>query len=196
MMKNHPPSLHITLGIKTRRSKSLIKVLQKYGVTCTYDDVRRFKHSDAKATTMEPSLPGLSTSSCSLVQVIVDNFDTAISSPDRKSSTHSLPLLLTKPDSNSSETVQEFTTRRVKKEEMIERLQYDVEIEIYYGPKKPPMPQNTPKRSVQPLRMLAQQLLSKGRASEMEFAFLQDMNNTLDCPEYNGYNNRAARRQW
>ena len=106
VMKNHPTSLHITLGIKMRRSKSLIKVLQKYGVTCTYDDVRRFKHSAAKATTMEPSLTGLSTSSSSLVQVIVDNFDTDISSPDGKSSTHSLPLLLTKPDSNSSETVQ------------------------------------------------------------------------------------------
>ena len=104
-------------------------------------------------------------------------------------------MLLTKPDSNSSEAVQEFTIRCVKKEEMIERLQYDVEIEIYNGPKKPPMPQNTPKRSVQPLRMLAQQLVSKGRASKMEFAFLQDMNNTLDCPEYNGYNTRAARRQ-
>ena len=57
------------------------------------------------------------------------------------------------------------------------------------------MPQNTPKRSVRPLRMLAQQIISKGRASEMEFAFLQDMNNTLDCPEYNGYHTKVARRQ-
>ena len=78
---------------------------------------------------------------------------------------------------------------------MVEPLEYDVEIERYNGPKKPPVQQNTPKRSVQPLRMLAQQVISKGRASEMDFAFLQDMNNTLDCPEYNGYNTGAACRQ-
>lgn len=105
-------------------------------------------------------------------------------------------MLLTQPDSsNSSETVQEDTIRCVKKEDMVEPLKYDVDIERYNGPKKPPMPQNTPKLSVQPLCMLAQQVISKGRASEMDFAFLQDMNNTIDCPEYNGYNTRAARQQ-
>ena len=97
----------------------------------TMIEVRRFKHSAAKATTMERSLPGLSTSSSSLVQVIVDNFDTDISSPNGKSSTHSLAMLLTQPDSNSSETVQEDTIRRVKKENMVEPLEYDVEIKRY-----------------------------------------------------------------
>ena len=29
----------------------------------------------------------------------------------------------------------------------------------------------------------------------MDFAFLLDMNNTLDCPEYTGYTTGAARRQ-
>ena len=92
---------------------------------------------------MEPSLPGLSTSSSSLVQDIVDKFDTDISSPSGNSSTHSLAMLLTQPDSNSSETVQEDTIRRVKKKDIVEPLEYDVEIERYNGPKKPPMPQNT-----------------------------------------------------
>ena len=95
----------------------------------------------------------------------------------------------------SSETVQEDTIRRVKKEDMVKPLDYDVEVQRYNGPKKPPMPQNTPERSVQSLRMLAQQIISKGRASEMDFAFFQDMNNTLDCPQYNRYNTAAARRQ-
>ena len=78
---------------------------------------------------------------------------------------------------------------------MVEPLEYDVEVERYNGPKKPLMPQNTPNRSVQPLRMLVQLVISMGRASEMDFAFLQDMNNTLDYPEYNTYNSGAARRQ-
>ena len=51
------------------------------------------------------------------------------------------------------------------------------------------MPQNTPKRPVQPLRMLAQQVISKGRASEMDFAFQQHTR------LYNGHNTWAARRQ-
>lgn len=198
VMKNHPTSLQISLGIKMRISKKLVQLLQKYGVTCTYDEVLRFKHSAAKATTMKSSLPGLSTSSESLVQVIVDNFDTDIASQNGKSSTHSLAMLLTQPESNSeSETVhgQGDTICRVEKDDMGEPLKYDVEVQRYNGPKKPPMPQNNPKRSVQPLRVLAQQAISQRRASEMDFAFLQDMVNTPDCPEYNGYNTRAARRQ-
>jgi len=87
-----------------RALPALLIVLQKYGFTCIYDEVRHFKHSAAKAITMEPSLPGLSTSSSRLIQVIVDNFDTDISSP-RKSSTHSFAMLLTQPNSNSSEAV-------------------------------------------------------------------------------------------
>lgn len=185
VMKNHPTSLQISLGIKMRISKKLVQLLQKYGVTCSYDEVLRFKHSAAKATTMEPSLPGLSTSSSSLVQVIADNFDADISSPNGKSSIHSLAMLLTQPDSNHEfETVQRETIRRAKKEDMGEPLEYDVEVQRYNGPKKPPMPQNNAKRSVQPLRMLAQQIISKRRASELDFAFLQDMVKTPDSPEY------------
>lgn len=76
------------------------------------------------------------------------------------------------------------TLLNVSREEMDESLEYDVEVQRYNGPKKPPMPQNNAKRSVQPLRMLAQQIISKRRASELDFAFLQDMVKTPDSPEY------------
>jgi hypothetical protein len=104
-------------------------------------------------------------------------------------------MLLTQPDSNNETVVKEDTIRRIKKEEMVEPIEYEVEVQRYNGPKKPPMPQNTPKQSVQPLRILAQQEISKGRASEMDFAFLQDIVNIPDSPEYNGYNTAAARQQ-
>ncbi len=56
---------------KIGRSKNIITTMQSFGVTCSYDEVLRFKRSAAKAATMERSCLGISdayrrfgTSSC------------------------------------------------------------------------------------------------------------------------------------
>ena len=51
--KKQPTSLQVALGVKMRSSKKQINFLQKFGVTCSYDEVLLFKHSAAKVTTLE-----------------------------------------------------------------------------------------------------------------------------------------------
>ena len=96
-VSNNPTALQITLGSKLGRSKNIITTMQSFGVTCSYDEVLRFKRSAAKSATMEQSYHGISDASEGLVQVVVDNFDAEISSQNGKLSTHSLAVLVTQP---------------------------------------------------------------------------------------------------
>ena len=43
---NHSTSLQIDLGVMMRNSKKLVNVMNALGVTCSYDEVLRFKKSD------------------------------------------------------------------------------------------------------------------------------------------------------
>ena len=104
-------------------------------------------------------------------------------------------MLLTQPDSNTNLTNQHETITRISKNEMIEPLDQSVDLQRYSGLLKPPVPQNVSVHSVQSLHMLAQEVISKGRANDMDFAFFQDISKNSNCPEYNGYNVEQARRQ-
>ena len=68
-----------------------------YRVTCSYDEVLRFKKSAAVSAAVYSRLQGISDARHGLVQVVVDNFDTDISSPNGKLSTHSLAMIVTQP---------------------------------------------------------------------------------------------------
>ena len=68
---------------------------------------------------------------------------------------------------------------------MSEPLEYDIEIQRYNGPKKTKMPESAAVKSVLPLRLLAQKIVSKRRAEEFDFAFMKDVVQKPDCPEYN-----------
>jgi hypothetical protein len=94
-VRNNPTAFQITLGSKLGRSKNIITTMQSFGMTCSYDEVLRFKRSSAKAATMERSYHGISDASEGLVQVVADNFDAEISSQNGKFSTHSLAALVT-----------------------------------------------------------------------------------------------------
>jgi len=50
LVRESPTSLQIALGVETRE-KSKIETLFDFGVTCSYDEIRRFKSSIAKAST-------------------------------------------------------------------------------------------------------------------------------------------------
>ena len=51
-VKNNPTALQIALGTQLGRSKNIITTMQSFGVTCSYDEVLRFKRSAAKAATI------------------------------------------------------------------------------------------------------------------------------------------------
>lgn len=141
-VKNNSTALQIALGSKLGRSKNIITTMLSFGVTCSYDEVLRFKRSAAKAATMERSCLGISAASEGLVQVVVDNFDAEISSQNGKLSTHSLAVLVTQPESISdADQCHREAIPRISKEQMSEPIDYDVTIQRYNGPKKPKMPE-------------------------------------------------------
>ncbi len=88
-LSNHPTQLQISLGILIRDSKALVKQMHAFGVTCSYDEVLRFKKSAALAATHAIDLAGVSNATTGLVQMIGDNFDADISSQNGKKSTGS-----------------------------------------------------------------------------------------------------------
>ena len=65
----------------------------------------------------------------------------------------------------------------------------------FRGPKKPPMPQNISKRTVLPLRILAQQSILVRRATHLDFEFLDSVTNDSKVPAYAGFNTRMSREE-
>ncbi len=164
-LSNHPTHLQVALGVLIRSSKELVNQLHAFGVTCSYDEVLRFKKSAALATTHDACLSGISNASGGLVQVVGDNFDADISSQNGKQSTHSLALLLTQTDQCSVQDMSQ-NIKRVKKTDMSKAIEYEVRIQRYNGPKKPEMPQSAACKSVLPLRVLIQQSLSRKKGGQ------------------------------
>ena len=93
--------------------------LYDYRVTCSYDELVRFKKSAAHASYTDTSVPDL-------IQIIADNCDADIS-PNGKLSTHALGMIVIQPSAaQSPENTGEEQIRRIKKEDMSQKLpEYD-----------------------------------------------------------------------
>ena len=193
VLTNHPTQLQISLAVLLRQSKELVKTMNDFGVTCTYDELLRFKKSVAVAAAKSAELTAISKVEDGLVQVVVDNFDADIASQNGKLSTHSLAVLLTQPAANSQH--QEHNMPRLKKTEMTKEIDYQLDIVRYSSPKKPKFPPQFLKKHVPLLKTLAHMVLSQQRANENDFAFLTDVIMSNDSPEFNGYNTRLCREQ-
>lgn len=191
VLTNYPTQLQIALGVLLRDSKELVKSMSDFGVTCTYDELLRFKKSAAAAAAKNTELTAISDAREGLVQVVVDNFDADIASQNGKVSTHSLAVLMTQPDISPCQNDREIP--RLKKTEMSSQIDYELDIMRYNGPKKPEMPLQYQKRQVLPLRVLAHMVVSQRRANEGNLSFLTDVVQHDDCPEFNGYNTRLCR---
>ena len=79
-----------------------------YGVTTSYDELRWFWCSAAAAMASVPRGLAHSDSQHGLVQVVADNFDTQISSPNGQKSTHGLAMILTQANKQKPEQVNEI----------------------------------------------------------------------------------------
>jgi len=95
VLSNNPTNLQIALGNLIRDSKSLINQMYQFRVTCSYDEILRFKKSAALAATKEIQLSGIHQGGVGLIQAVADNFDADISSQNGKMTTHSLAMLST-----------------------------------------------------------------------------------------------------
>ena len=102
-MKNLATPLQIALDVQLRDSKEQVKAFHDYGVTCSYDELLRFKESVVHAVNASMHLTGLKSEVGGLIQGVGDNFDQQISSQNGKLQTHSMALLMTQTDSNRNQ---------------------------------------------------------------------------------------------
>ena len=179
-------------GGKAFRRRSLYQ----FRVTCSYDEIVRFKRTAALAATRDMKLSGITQGSLELIQAVAENFDAEISSHNGEITTRSLTMLITQPTNVSDD---EQNTResipRISKSDMSREIVFEIPVQRYQGPKIIPVPDNCSKRSVLPLKILCSAILSERRAKELDIAFLRDVTNNEVCPEYNGYNTMVTRQQ-
>ncbi len=156
MVKNLATPLQIALAVLLRDSKELVKAFFDFGVTCSYDELLRFKKSAAFTANANMDLAGLKREIDSLIQGVGDNFDQEISSQNGKLQTHSMALLMTRSDDKQSQDDKEELIPRLSMSDMARQIPCDVEVCRYTGPKKPTPPERSMKVKVPTLAILAQ----------------------------------------
>lgn len=194
-----PTSLQVALGVQTRE-KNKVDCMYDFGVTCSYDEVVRFKASAAVAASKEHGLRNksraISDSSIGLIQAVADNFDTNISSQNCLRSTHALALLLTQEQSSEDNNRgPRDTIERIGKNDVKTAVLPNLQVQHYQGPKKPEMPMENVNHPVLSLKMLAEKVITHTRAGEIDFGFLKHVTSVQNTPEYGGYNTALAREQ-
>ena len=95
-LSGHPTPLQIALGIFLRGRKRYIKQFYAYGITCSYDEMRRFRKSAAIDSYLKTVEGSRESSGNKLRQYIADNFDCKV--------THALAMISIGPpcDENDS----------------------------------------------------------------------------------------------
>ena len=189
---NQPTPLQIALGVLMSEHKSVINMLYKFRITCSYDEVRRFLRSAAVQAARDTALSGLTDASVGgLVQVIIDNFDAVIHSQNCRLDCHNLAMVVTQ--CKPTPLTHDVTIPRLTKEQMKEPIDLDQVVVRYTGPKKPDMPQQF-SINFKPSDDLKQAIrISLNRARQLDFNFLSTVFQEANTPEYNGFNTRFCR---
>ena len=197
VVTNQSTSLQTAIGVLMSDHKSLIRELAKYNITCSYDETRRFRRSAAVQGAKEKLLAGLSDYSLGgLVQIIIDNFDTQISSQNCRIQCHCMAMLATQYQahvSDENDMEQGTTFPRLSKEQMKQPIACETPITQYRGPKKPDMPAGATYKGNMIEEHTTLQEVSLARARDIDFQFLKDVLSKADTPEYNGYNTCVTR---
>ena len=138
-------------------------------------------------------------SDCSLgglVQIIIDNFDSQISSQNCRIQCHCMAMLATQYQahiSDENEMDQGSTFPRLSKEQMKQPIACETPITQYIGPKKPDMPVRAAYNGKMTEEHITSQEVSLARAHNIDFQFLKDVLSKAGTPEYNGYNTCICR---
>ena len=177
-----PTNLQIALGNLLRDHKSTVNKLYRFGVTCSYDEILRFKKSAALEATKNLKLSRIHEGHFGLIQTVADNFDADISFQNGKFTTHSLAMLITQPKTalyNDQSTHRESITR-IEKSDMGKGGEFDIPVCRYQGPKTVLMPEKCSKKSVIVLKVLCSAIIAEKRAKELNTAFLLDITRGIE----------------
>ncbi|KAG0716279.1 hypothetical protein GWK47_010093 [Chionoecetes opilio] len=197
VVTHQPTPLQIAIGVLMSDHKGLIEALSKYNVTCSYDETRRFRRSAAVQAARANLLPGMSDCSLEgLVQIIIDNFDTEISSQNCRLECHYMAMLATQYQAHINHLDgldPNSTIPRLTKQEMKHPITCETPITVYKGSKKVNMPLAATNRFEMPEEHIASQAVSLARARDIDYSFLKDILFKEGTPEYNGYNTQICR---
>ena len=107
---------------------------------------------------MHSNLRALTDAKHGFIQAVAGNFDAYIFSQNGLRSTHALALLLTQGNKNVDHNQNtKVSIKRIKKEDMKQKVIFNLDIKHYHGPKKQSMPAGESIRSVLSLKVLAEQ---------------------------------------
>jgi hypothetical protein len=170
-LTKHPTPLQISLGVYFHK-KITITHMHDYLVSCSYDELKRFKKSSAKAKyTQMCNKRDQQTKVDGLVQIIVDNFDASLSSPNGLVSTHDMATIETYSTPPTEEG--RGTIPRISKTDMSSPICNEEEDEIipYVGSEKP-LPPDMPPPNL-PDAYIEAQRISYERANDMDYLFFK-----------------------
>eukprot|EP00794_Sanderia_malayensis_P004436 gene4436-5029_t len=187
-------SMSLALGNLIRDSKLLVNQMYEFRITCSYDEILRFKKSAAFAAIKEMELSGIHTADHGLIQAVAYNFDADISSQNGKVTTHALAMLITQPKHHDDKGAN-ARIPRISKAELSQPLDLEVHIQRFEGPKRVMMPEKCANKQMLSLKVLCSRIISERRARELDFEFLNKIKNNESCPEYNEFNTKIAREQ-
>ena len=167
----HPTPLQIAIAVFFHKKK-IIKHMHDYLVCCSYDELLRFKRSSAVAKYTQMCCQRQNPIHVEgLVQVIVDNFDAELSSPNGLVSTHELATIET--HSKTPSYTVSTTIPRISKNAMTIPIGFEEEDDIIiYSGKEKPVPPPLPPLDLPDEYFKAQQI-SYSRADYMDFTFLK-----------------------
>ena len=154
--------------------------LSKYKITCSYDELKRLRTSSAKFVNENIYHVNLPLND-SLVQIIVDNFDLDLCTPNGKAQTHSLGVIVTK---------NEFPNQSPLNTERGDAIEFQVEVERYQGPRNPSMnllPSHVTESDTASAEILHNQ------AVFFDMDFIREILCNDNCPEFNGFNTKRMR---
>ena len=195
VVTHKPTSLQVALGVYARE-KHMINTLHDFSVTCSYDEVLRFKSSAAHHTADLTKMNGLFKAEDGLIQTVIDNYDANISSVNGLKSTHALAMLMCQSvsDPSTNDQSEEERIPRVSKANM--KLPDDeTNVHHYYGPKRPGMLDVPPMNAEEEGRLHLNQNISLRRAQELDFQFLKSVTSKDNIAEYGGNITKVAREK-
>lgn len=180
--------LQVAIGLLVNE-KILIQDLYDYGVTSSYDEIRRFKIS---AAVSKQNQAKRFDSKLGLVQGSSDNFDVALNTQNGLKQTHSLATIITQHGGRDSNTRGQIP--RLKKEELSKVKVQSLELTRFAGEKKPIMPKEFAVRNPPPLTILCEQVLLVERGKELDFDFIKESFSPKPTPDFNGFNTQQLRK--
>ena len=181
--------IQVALGLFVREKK-IIEFLHEFGVTSSYDEVRRFKISAAHQTSQQKTV--ILDSKDGLIQGVSDNFDANLSTQNGLKQTHSLATIVLQHRMHPQNEKRDPIPRLMKCELASVALN-EPELKIYKGQKKPSMPDSCAQRGVLPLKILCSQTINVKKAKSTDFQFIKEVLTEPSVPDFAGYNTKKIR---